>query len=60
MPDEKLSEKLLLDLRREAVARAETAFKGSTERGARHYARLQLTRNRRALQTLQENLDAAH
>ena len=60
MPDEKLSAKQLLDLRQEAVARAEATFEGSKDRGARHYARLQLARNRRALQALQEATDAAH
>lgn len=49
--------KLVLGLRREAVARAEHRFRGAKDRRARHYARLQLARNRRALQG-QEVVDA--
>jgi len=55
-----LSQSDVLRLRREAVERAEGAFKGSKNRRARHAARLTLARNRRALQALEEAMDAAH
>ena len=50
----------VLSLRKQAVASAEAEFKGSTGRRARHTARLQLARNRRALQAQQETMDASH
>ena len=60
MSEEKQSAReQVLSLRREAAARAEHEFKGAGDRRARHYARIQLVRNRRALQA-QEALNAQH
>jgi hypothetical protein len=56
MSEEVLSGQRLLQLRREAVEVAEQAFRKAKGAEARHYARLQLQKNRRAL----EALSAAH
>ena len=56
MPEELLSEKRLLALRRESVEAAEQAFEKAKGTEARHDARLRLQRNRRAM----EALDAQH
>lgn len=52
----------VLKLRQEAVARSEASLKRNRSKGtrARHTARLQLGRNRRALEALQEVMDAQH
>lgn len=57
--NEKKQSGFVLGLRREAVARAERVFASAKDRRARHYARLTLARNRRALQA-QEVTDAQH
>ena len=57
---QRLSQSEVLRLRKQAVASAEAEFKGVTGRRARHYARLQLVRNRRALQAQQETIDGPH
>ena len=54
----RLSQRDVLQLRQEAVAHAEAAFKGSEGRRARHYARLQLARNRQALLAQEKVMDA--
>lgn len=59
MGGEKLNVQQVLDLRRKAVAQAEQQFAGAKNSRARHYARLQLARNRRALEA-QESVDAEH
>lgn len=53
----RLSGHEVLKFRRAAVADAEAAFKGSKGTRARHYARLRLGRNRRALQAHEEAME---
>jgi len=57
-----LSRSDVLKLRREAVAHSEALLKRNGSKGARarHNARLQLQRDRRALEALQEAMDATH
>lgn len=43
----------VLELRRQAVASAEAQLKGAKGTEARHYARLQLQRNQRALEAME-------
>ncbi len=57
MQKQRLSQSDVLRLRQQAVAEAEQTIKGSSDRRARHYARLQLARNRRALHSQQEAMD---
>ncbi len=59
-----LSRSNVLKLRQEAVARSEASLKSARKRSrgarARHTARLQLQRDRRALQALEGVMDAQH
>ena len=52
MPEELLSGKRLLQLRRESVEAAEQAFEKAKGTEARHNARLRLQKSRRAMEAL--------
>ena len=59
MNGEKLGDKQVLGLRREAVARAERLLEAAKDTRARHDARVQLAHSWRALKAL-ESMNATH